>query len=166
MSSIVCGCSAATGDREAPNASEVLGLNSRLDEVQAAILRVKLRALDRFNAARRERAESYLQALDDYPGVELPSLRAGTLPAWHQLVVRVERRDTVGAALLAAGIQTLVHYPEPPHRTPAYAGATTAALPVTDRLAQRVLSLPVGPHVDDQAGARICDTLSEAVGSL
>lgn len=145
--------------------SEMLGYNSRLDEVQAAMLRVKLRALDRFNAARRERAGSYLQALDDHPGVELPAPRAGTLPAWHQFVVRVERRDTVRAELLAGGVQTLVHYPEPPHRTPAYAGATTVPLPVTDRLAQRVLSLPVGPHVDDQAGARICETLSEAVAS-
>ena len=147
------------------NHTEILGGNSRLDEVQAAMLRVKLRALDRWNAARRERAGSYLQALEDHPEIELPAPRAGTLPVWHQFVVRVERRDAVRAELLEAGVETLVHYPEPPHRMPVYADATTVPLPVTDRLAQRVLSLPVGPHVDDGAGARICQALSEAVES-
>jgi WxcM-like, C-terminal/DegT/DnrJ/EryC1/StrS aminotransferase family len=109
------------------------------------------------------RAED-LRTLEGLPWMELPAPRAGSLPAWHQFVVRVERRDAVRAELLARGVQTLVHYPEPPHRSAAYAGATTTPLPVTDRLAQRVLSLPVGPHVDDRAGARICEALSEAVG--
>lgn len=143
--------------------SELLGHNSRLDELQAAMLRVKLRAIDRFNAARRARAASHLEALSGVPGIELPEPRPGTLPVWHQFVVRVDRRDAVREALQARGVETLVHYPEPPHRSQAYAGLVDQSLPITDRLAQRVLSLPAGPHVDDRAGELVCAALGEAV---
>jgi dTDP-3-amino-3,4,6-trideoxy-alpha-D-glucose transaminase len=145
--------------------SELLGYNSRLDELQAAMLRVKLRGLDRFDAARRERAASYLRALDGHAGIVLPAPRAGTTPVWHQFVVRVDQRDALRAALLARGVETLVHYPEPPHRSAAYAAAVDVPLPVSDRLAARVLSLPVGPHVDDEAGALVCEAVYDLAGT-
>ena len=144
--------------------SELLGHNSRLDEVQAAMLRIKLRRLEHFNEERRQRAEGYLRALSDIPGIELPVVGAGTTPVWHQFVVRVDGRDEVRAALEEHGVRTLVHYPEPPHRSRAYAGLVDACLPVTDRLSERVLSIPSGPHVDDAAARRVSDELVRAVG--
>jgi dTDP-3-amino-3,4,6-trideoxy-alpha-D-glucose transaminase len=139
--------------------------SSRLDELQAALLRVKLKSLEADNARRRERADAYLRALDGVAGVELPVAREGTGPVWHQFVVRVAQRDAVRAALRADGVQTLVHYSRPPHRTPEYEDAARPPLPVTERLAATVLSLPVGPHVSPAAGERVCTALADAVGA-
>lgn len=152
------------GERER-NRSEVRGWNSRLDEVQAAMLRVKLRGLEGFETARRHRAAAYLRALAGRPGIELPVVDPRCEPVWHQFVVRVPRRDEVRATLAQRGVETLVHYPQPPHRSAAYADAELGPLPVADRLAARVLSLPVGPHVDDEAGELVSRALSDAVES-
>jgi dTDP-3-amino-3,4,6-trideoxy-alpha-D-glucose transaminase len=128
------------------------GSNSRLDELQAAVLQIKLRRLDATNARRSEIAVRYQSGLAR-AGLELPHVRPGAEPSWHLFVVRTPQRDALRAHLERAGIETLVHYPVPPHRQPAYAGtsADRVQLPVSDRVATEVLSLPIGPHLDDRA---------------
>lgn len=123
-----------------------VGWNSRLDEVQAALLAVKLRRLDEHNARRAAVADRYDAALAGLDLV-LPERTAGTTPAWHLYVVRSTRRDRLRAHLAGHGVETLVHYPVPPHRQPAFAGTPLATrhLPMADRLADEVLSLPMGP---------------------
>ncbi len=133
---------------------EVAGVNSRLDELQAAFLRVKLRYLDAWNARRRTVAAAYAQALRDLPGVLLPLAPEWAEPAWHLFVVRCRQRDRLQAALTAEGIGTLIHYPVPPHRGPVYA-ALGARLPITERLAAEVLSLPIGPHLMGEQVERV-----------
>jgi dTDP-3-amino-3,4,6-trideoxy-alpha-D-glucose transaminase len=126
-----------------------VGYNSRLDELQCAVLRVKLDALEEWNARRARVAERYLAEL---PGtVILPAVRDGADPSWHLFAVRSERRDALRAHLDAAGVQTLIHYPIPPHRQGAYAGTplADASLPLSDAIAASVLSLPIGPHLSD-----------------
>ncbi len=128
---------------------DVKGLNSRLDPVQAAVLRVKLRRLDEWNAHRRRLAAIYCGCLAGIPGLELPQVPAYAEPAWHLFVVRTPQRDALQAALQAQGIQTLIHYPVPPHLQGAYAemGLNAGAFPVAETLASTVLSLPIGPHL-------------------
>jgi dTDP-4-amino-4,6-dideoxygalactose transaminase len=127
---------------------EVVGTNSRLDELQAAILRVKLRRLDEWNDRRRTLAARYLAGLAE-TGLVLPPSGGGLAPAWHLFVVQSPARDALQAALAADGIETLIHYPVPPHLQPAYAdlGLRPGSLPVTERLATEILSLPIGPHL-------------------
>lgn len=133
---------------------EVLGVNSRLDEVQAAMLRVKLRHLDAWNERRRQVAGRYRAGLADLDGLVLPPEDPGHEAVWHLYVVRTDERERLRDHLAAEGIGTLVHYPVPCHRQPAYASTPVGAahLPVADDLARTVLSLPMGPHLTaDQA---------------
>lgn len=136
------------------------GYNSRLDEIQAAVLRVKLRYLDRWNARRAAIASTYVAALAD-TGVVLPSVPLETASAWHLFVVQHPRRDEFQAALTARGVQTLIHYPTPPHLQKAYAGMGLGAgsFPLAEALAGRVLSLPIGPHLSDEDQARVIDAV-------
>lgn len=130
------------------------GFNSRLDELQAAFLRVKLRYLDQWNARRSIIAESYLEMLKDYPLV-LPGITQGAEPIWHLFVIRCEKRDKLQAYLRIHGIETLIHYPIPPHLQPAYQelGFLEGSFPITERIHREVLSLPIGPHMTlEQAG--------------
>lgn len=142
--------------------SEVIGVNSRLDELQAAILRVKLQVLDAANAKRRELARRYLRCLAAEPTVICPVVPEWAEPAWHLFVVRVQNRTTVRDALSAGGVETRVHYPVPPHLQEAYAslGSQRGAYPIAERLADEVLSLPSGPVLDsawlDLAVAKGC----------
>lgn len=126
-----------------------LGWNSRLDPLQAAILRVKLQHLDAWNARRAGIAGQYLRGLAD-SGVVLPTVPEWAEPVWHLFVVRHPGRDSLQAKLTAAGVGSLIHYPTPPHRQQAYAGLGIAAdaFPLASRLADEVLSLPMGPHQD------------------
>ena len=128
--------------------NEVAGVNSRLDPLQATVLRVKLRHLDAWNARRAAIADLYLRGLHDLD-LTLPAVPSWTEPVWHLFVVQSEQRDALADGLADAGIQTLVHYPIPPHLQGAYAGMglTRGALPIAERLADRVLSLPIGPHL-------------------
>ncbi len=125
------------------------GFNSRIDELQAAFLRVKLRHLDAWNQRRAERAEQYLEGLGDCPDVILPFVPDWAKPVWHQFVIRHQARDEVQQKLRAAGIGSLVHYPIPPHLSEAYSdmGYGQGAFPVAEELARTVLSLPMGPHL-------------------
>jgi dTDP-4-amino-4,6-dideoxygalactose transaminase len=131
---------------------EQAGVNSRLDEIQAALLRVKLRHLDAWNEHRAAVAKTYAAGLADAVGT--PSVPAGADPVWHLYVVRSPDRDALAARLAERGVETLVHYPTPPHRQAAFA-ALGYDLPVADRLAAEVLSLPIGPHVDEAAAAEV-----------
>ena len=128
--------------------NEVKGFNSRLDPLQAAFLRVKLRHLDEWNERRTRVAAAYLHALHDAPALVLPHVPTWAAPCWHLFVVRHPHRDELQRGLQAAGIGTLIHYPIPPHRSGAYADAGYAKgiYPLAERLAATVLSLPIGPH--------------------
>src|SRR6266511_1983432 len=127
----------------------VLGTNSRLDSLQAAILRVKLRHLDQWNEERRERVRAYREALADVPGVVLPSERAGARSAWHLCTIRARDRDALAAHLKARGIATAIHYPRPIHLQPAMAaaGGRPGDLPVSEQLCREVLCLPLYPEL-------------------
>lgn len=137
-----------------------LGVNSRLDELQAAFLRVRLRHLDEWNARRRANASFYLDALADVP-IGLPPADEGCESAWHQFVIRVADRDAVRAALAERGVETLVHYPLPPFAHPALRDrlAAPSDFPVAERLADEVLSLPVGPQLGE-ARAQVASALA------
>ena len=137
--------------------SEIPGRNSRLDEVQAAILRVKLRHLDVENNLRQVRAARYLKNLAG-SAIELPVTAAGAEPVWHQFAVRTPRRDALRAYLAARGIQAGVLYPVPLHRQPAYADPALA-LPETERACAEVLCLPVHPAVTAEDVDRVCEEI-------
>ncbi len=127
--------------------SEIPGWNSRLDELQAAVLRTKLRYLDAGNRRRTEIASRYDAALAGL-GLGLPAVRDGAGHVYHLYVVRSARRDELQAFLRGRGIQALVHYPVPVHLQPAYSGRVRAAsLPETERAAREVLSLPMYPEL-------------------
>jgi dTDP-4-amino-4,6-dideoxygalactose transaminase len=139
------------------------GRNSRLDEIQAAVLRVKLRTLDADNAQRRRVAQHYLQRLAGLP-IMLPQVAAAAEPVWHLFVLRTDERARLQAALDAQRIGHLVHYPVACHRQGAYAGATPwPPLPLAERLARQVLSLPMAPYLDEASIDRVCAALHEAV---
>lgn len=133
--------------------NEVKGFNSRLDELQAALLRVKLSVLDEWNARRAVIAGSYLAAWKDIAGLVLPQIPSWAEPAWHLFVVRHPKRDRLQADLASKGIGTLIHYPCPPHLSGAYRGAciVKGSLPIAESLANTVLSLPVNPHLSPEA---------------
>jgi dTDP-3-amino-3,4,6-trideoxy-alpha-D-glucose transaminase len=139
------------------------GYNSRLDELQAAFLRVKLKKLDEWNERRRVLAARYADRLAGIPGLGLPRAPQWAEPVWHLYVVRTERRVGLMEALNAAGIGSLVHYPIPPHLQQAYAdlGLSKGAFPLAEVLADTVLSLPMGPHVSLEA----VDEIAAAVRS-
>ena len=128
--------------------NEVQGYNSRLDPVQAAVLRVKLRHLDEWNARRSALARQYLTGLSN-SGLILPQIPDWAEPAWHLFVVRHPRRDELQRRLTEVGIGSLIHYPVPPHKQQAYAASKfdLDVFPLASRLADEVLSLPIGPHL-------------------
>ncbi|MDB0020433.1 DegT/DnrJ/EryC1/StrS family aminotransferase [Planktomarina temperata] len=133
---------------------EVTGANSRLDPIQAAVLRVKLAHLDEWADRRREVAAAYSAALAN-TGLILPQVAPGTEHTWHLYVIRSKHRDEMMRKLTAAGIGTQIHYPIAPHMQGAYAvlGYDADAFPLAKQLADEVFSLPIGPHVDPQTTA-------------
>ena len=136
------------------------GRNSRLDELQAAILRVKLRHLDAWNDRRRAIAARYGERL---AGVRLPAPDPGHV--WHLYVVRSPERDRLRDALNALGVGTEIHYPVPPHRSAAYADHALGPFPVADRLAGEVLSLPIGPQLPLAAADAVVAAVTTATAS-
>jgi dTDP-4-amino-4,6-dideoxygalactose transaminase len=146
-----------------PSVTEAAGFNSRLDPLQAAVLAVKLPHLDAWNARRAAIARTYREELASLD-LELPAVPDWAEPAWHLFVVRSTRRDELRRRLAASGIETLVHYPVPPHRQPAYAdlGIAAGALPVAERLAGEVLSLPLGPQLEPAELRAVVDALRES----
>ena len=142
-----------------------VGVNARLDAVQAVVLRAKLRRLDAWNTMRRAAASLYADLLADADGVRLPISRFGNLDVWHLYVVRVAERDRVAAALGSAGVGVGVHYPTPLHLTGAYAhlGHRRGEFPVAEAAAERILSLPMGPHLAPDQQVVVADALRAAV---
>jgi dTDP-4-amino-4,6-dideoxygalactose transaminase len=158
------------------------GYNSRLDEIQAAALRVKLKYLDQQNQARREIAQQYLETIH-HPDVALPTVYDfgedtpggnGATPVdptstpvtavdshvWHLFVVRHHQRGELREFLKAQGIQTIIHYPIPPHEQEAYSHWDDMSLPVTEALHNEVVSLPMGPHLSGENVKRICSAIN------
>lgn len=136
---------------------EVKGMNSRLDELQAAFLRVKLRHLADWNERRKKMASFYVEALGAVSSLILPKVAKGADPVWHLFVIRHTQRDALQAYLAKAGVQTLIHYPIPCHQTGAYQkdlGLGQEELSLTERFSREILSLPIGPHLTiEQANA-------------
>ncbi len=125
------------------------GVNSRLDEIQAAMLRVKLRHLDHEIESRRNVAEYYLKHIDN-PEIQLPAAANREGHVWHLFVIRSAMRDELQQHLAKQGVQTLIHYPVPPHRQKAYSAFSSSSLPLTEEIHRSVLSLPMGPHLTMQ----------------
>lgn len=146
---------------------DVQGVNSRLDPLQAALLAVKLTHLDHWNSRRCQIAKVYLDRLRDVPGVVLPPADDHAETSWHLFVIRHPQRDALAARLQVAGIETMVHYPVPPHLAPAYRdlGYLTGSFPVTEVLAKTVLSLPIGPHLHADAADQVVESVLAAVAS-
>jgi len=144
----------------------VLGTNSRLDTLQAAVLRVKLRHLEAWNEERRARAQAYARALEGAPGIVLPREKEGARSAWHLYTVRLPRRDALQAHLQARGIASAVHYPRPIHLQPAMApaGGKAGDLPVSERLSREVLCLPLYPELPLEDVARIAGAVRAFAG--
>lgn len=142
-----------------------LGVNSRLDPIQAAVLAVKLKRLDEWNQRRARIAAIYNEMLADIDGLTLPHVPDWAEPAWHLYVVRAAGRDRLAARLAEAGVQTLIHYPIPPHRQQAYAESAMASipLPIAEALAGEVLSLPIGPHLANDDARRVADSVRAAL---
>jgi dTDP-4-amino-4,6-dideoxygalactose transaminase len=140
--------------------NEVRGVNSRLDPLQAAILAERLKALDEWNARRASIAALYSDRLAD-SGVTVPFVPNWAEPAWHLYVVQSPRRDALAAYLGERGIQTLIHYPIPPHLQGAYEdlGGKAGNFPIAERLAKDVLSLPVGPHLAIEDAERVVEAV-------
>nr|AKG06372.1 aminotransferase DesV [Salinispora mooreana] len=134
---------------------QVQGTNSRLDEFQAAVLRAKLPHLDKWTARRARVARRYTQALAGLPNLVLPLVAPWATSAWHLYVVRTRYRERLRSQLADAGVHTLVHYPIPVHRSGAYRNTEdvrrAGPLPLSERLAEEVLSLPIGPHLPDES---------------
>ncbi|WEN42097.1 dTDP-3-amino-3,4,6-trideoxy-alpha-D-glucose transaminase [Thauera sp. GDN1] len=137
--------------------NEVKGFNSRLDPIQAAVLRVKLRVLDEWNARRQGIAQRYLEGLAG-SGLVLPQVPEWAEPVWHLFVVRHPERDALVKRLNEAGVGTLIHYPVPPHLQAAYAemGFGVGAFPVAERMAREVVSLPMGGQMAAEGVEVIC----------
>jgi len=145
--------------------AEIEGRNSRLDELQAAILRVKLFSLDSENEQRRKITKYYDQAFADLPVTRL-SGRPGSVPACHLYPVRTEHRDELRQHLASCGIETAIHYPLPLHLQPAYAflGHARGDFPVSERACETVLSLPIYPSLQEEQAEAVAAAVREFFG--
>ncbi|BAY23079.1 putative aminotransferase [Calothrix sp. NIES-2100] len=143
--------------------NETQGFNSRLDELQAAFLRVKLGKLDEWNARRVKVAEQYLKTLVQCPNLTLPIVPDWTEPVWHLFVVRHPQRVILEQHLSLSGIGTLVHYPIPPHLSGAYSGNNwqVGSFPITEQLSKEVLSIPMSFHMTDEQVQTVIKSLME-----
>jgi dTDP-4-amino-4,6-dideoxygalactose transaminase len=142
-----------------------IGMNARLDALQAPVLRAKLRRLDGWNAARRAAAKVYGDLLADVEGVRTPQVRPGNEDVWHLYVVQLDDRDTVLTRLIGAGIGAGLHYPTPLHLTRAYAGLGYGGgqFPVAEAAAHRILSLPMFPHMTVEQQEQVVQQLWRAL---
>lgn len=144
--------------------NEMIGYNSRLDEIQAAILRVKLPHVDEWNESRRQAAQRYNHLLKDVRGIITPYEDPNAKHIYHQYTIRVQNghRDELKEHLSKNGIGTMVYYPVPVHQLPIYKG-NRPALPVTDQVAGEVLSLPIWPRIGAEVKARVAEVLRQGL---
>jgi dTDP-4-amino-4,6-dideoxygalactose transaminase len=142
--------------------SEVKGVNSRLDPIQAAVLAAKLPHLDDWNGRRRVVAEYYGRELRNLR-VQLPHVPEWAEPVWYLYVIQSPERDRLRSELAQAGIESLVHYPVPPHLQQAYSdlGHAPGSFPIAEELSDRVLSLPIGPHLSLGAAEKVARAVRE-----
>lgn len=149
--------------------NEEKGFNSRLDELQAALLRVKIPALDEWNQRRKQIAQIYLTELANAPELVLPHIDPAADSAWHLFVVQHAQRDQLQTLLKKQSINTMIHYPIPPHEQPAYAELQTSQrgrLPMTELIHRQVLSLPIGPHLSVDQARFVAQSVRESCESL
>lgn len=138
------------------------GYNSRLDEMQAAFLRVKLNVLDEWNERRRSIAKNYTELLTG-SSVIIPEVPEWAEPVWHLYVIRCNRRDRLVEELCSSGIQTVVHYPIPPHKQGAFRKYHNVHLPITELLAQEVISLPMSPFLSNIHAEFVAKKILDAI---
>jgi dTDP-4-amino-4,6-dideoxygalactose transaminase len=145
-----------------------IGWNGRMDGIQAAVLRIKLRQLEAGNAARQALARTYNDALAACPGVIVPHAAPDQVHVYHLYVVRLREREAVMQALAQRGITTGIHYPRPVHLQEAYRslGYTTGSFPVAEQCAQEVLSLPMFPQLAPAAAVSVAQDLAAVLDSL
>ena len=143
--------------------NEYQGFNSRLDPIQAAFLRAKLPYLDGWNDHRKQVAARYFEGLGDLSDVILPQVIQYTEPVWHLFVIRTNNRDKLQQNLEERGIGTLIHYPVPPHLSRAYKESNNSRYPITEKLSNTVLSLPMGPHLSELDQNYIIKTIRESL---
>lgn len=145
--------------------NEIKGYNSRLDEMQAAFLRVKLNHLEEWNKRRAHVASIYLEVLAGLPDLVLPHVSEWALPIWHIFTIRYPGRDDLQQYLNTMGIGTLIHYPIPPHLSGAYADLEMqkGAFPIAETIASTVLSLPMGPHLSLDDTEYVVNTIREYI---
>lgn len=148
--------------------NEILGYNSRLDELQSAFLSVKLKHLDEDNQRRSLIAKTYLDALSKNDGLVLPFTQEGNVHAWHLFVIRHPERDELQKRLTENGIGTLIHYPIPPHIQPAYAtlNLPKGKFPLSEMIHQQVLSLPMDPTMTLNEARQVCEVVNETLKTL
>lgn len=139
----------------------IIGINSRLDEIQAAILRVKLPKLDKMLKKRNSIARIYLKNLAWIKEIKLPKKRKGVFHAYHLFVIRTERRDELMEFLKENMVQTLIHYPIPIHKQKCYPEFNKISLQVTETFAQTILSLPINPFMKKEEVLRICELIKK-----
>ncbi len=146
--------------------NEVKGFNSRLDALQAALLRAKLPYLEEWNLRRKSIAGVYQMKLAGIPDLVLPNVPEGMDPSWHLFVVRHPKRDALQKHLTEAGVGTLIHYPVPPHLSKAYAemGCKPGDFPITEEIANTALSLPMGPHLQAEQMQYVISTIESFRG--
>ncbi len=126
---------------------ELQGINSRLDELQAAILNVKIKYLDKWNALRNDVAQKYFSGLTEISKIGLPQLRPYTKHVFHQFVIKTNQRDSLLKHLQDKNIPALIHYPVPIHKQPCYAAFNTVSLPNTEKACNEILSIPIHPFM-------------------
>ena len=140
--------------------NEFQGLNSRLDEIQAAVLDVKLKYIDQENSRRRAIAMLYLKGIKN-PNITLPNVPVDEeTHVWHLFVIRFKKRVELQNYLTDNGIQTLIHYPIPPHKQKAYANWNDLNYPITEMIHDEVLSLPISPVIADEEVRNIIENLN------
>ncbi len=138
-----------------------LGENSRLDTIQALVLSEKLKRLDGWNAARRAAAAQYTDRLQGVGDIKTPVIRKGSEPVFHLYVIQTERRDELQAYLTEQGVDCLIHYPIPVHLQKAYAerGWDCGDFPLTEKIAESILSLPIFPGITEEQIEFVCERI-------
>lgn len=147
--------------------NELKGANSRLDELQATILRIKLKYLDKWNNKRNKIAQYYLKNMNPKKKKEfiLPATKEGNNHIWHVFVVRTKKRDLLINFLAENSIESLIHYPIPPYKQAAYSELKSSSnkFPLTNNISNEVLSLPIGPHMKKDETKYVCDKINEFI---
>ncbi|MDD2365370.1 MAG: DegT/DnrJ/EryC1/StrS family aminotransferase [Desulfuromonadaceae bacterium] len=147
--------------------NEILGFNSRLDELQAAFLRVKLKKLTEWNKMRATTAELYMKHLAAITEIALPFVPEWAEPVWHLFVIRLHNRDMLQKKLTSVGIGNMIHYPIPPHLQTAYShlGFQNGDFPISEAIHNSVLSLPMWPGIAEENIAAVCSTICNFMGN-